>query len=117
MSATVIKRNQKPIAVKNLGYLLRNWQGLEYIGFNYYPQNMVDGQLVAHWQDGKTYLTDYASISVCWNFLNRPIFKGLKFNLVLGQSFGRSKAFEIGSPEWIRINGLEYKEQLAEILK
>lgn len=116
--ATVLRVNEKPKAVKNLGWLLRHWSQVEWLGFNYSPDDrrMIDGQLVAKLRDGTTYLTDYASLSVCWNFLNRPVFKGVEFRL-WNMGPDTHKVFTIGDAEWARINRLDYGPQMAAILE
>ena len=118
MSAIVLRPNQEPQTVKNLGWLIRNWQGIEYMGFNYYPdsKNMIDGELIAKFRNGTTYLTDYASLSVCWDWLNRPIFQGLPFRLVRpNQTDNNRQDFTIGDAEWKRINRLEYAQFQKEL--
>ncbi len=119
--ATVFRANKKPLAVKNLGWLLRNWQGVEWLGFNYVGQVKGcplrdDGELVAKMRDGSTYITSYASIEVCWNFVNRPVFKGLKFNVVLMAKNGENRQHIIGSDEFNRVNKMDYGHMLPEIL-
>lgn len=111
--ATLIQPNNKPVAIKNLGWLLRNWQRVESLGFNYAPREslMIDGQLVAKLRGGGVYFCDFASLSVCWNWLNRPVFKGCKFVLV--KFFDKRAEFVIGDEKWIQINKLEYKEFTA----
>lgn len=109
--ATVIVRNNKPKAVKNLGWLLRHWKEVEWLGFNYQPNSreMIDGELVAQLKGGTVYLSSYSSLSVCWNWLNRPIFKGLQFRLVmLDQHENNRRDFTIGDAQWLEINKLEH---------
>ncbi len=114
--ATVLRTGKPPRAVKNLGWLLRHWREVESLGFNYRwngkaaPAN--DGELVARLKGGGTYLTDYASLSVAWNFLLRPVFIGLPFELSL-ETGNRRKAYTIGDAEWKWINQLDYTAQHA----
>lgn len=51
-NSIVLRANQKPIKVKNLGWLLRNWSKVVSIGFNFQPKNMQDGELIASMRDG-----------------------------------------------------------------
>lgn len=118
MKSYIIHLNGKITTVKNLGWLLRNWQGIEYIGFNYHPdtKEMCDGQLIAKYED-KTYFSDFASLSVFWNWVDRPVFRGLKFSLVWGKELNNKKEFEIGNKEWRDLNKLEYKDFLAQVFE
>ena len=106
--ATLVEANNKPVAIKNLSWLLRNWKRVESLGFNYAPDNqtMNDGQLVAKLYGGGIYFCDFASLSVCWNWLNRPVFKGCKFVLV--QFFDKRAEFVVGDDKWKEINKLKY---------
>lgn len=115
--STVLRPNRKPIAVKNLGWLLRHWQGVQSLGFNYAPDSkrMIDGELIARMRDGTTYISEYASLSVCWNWLDRPVFRDLPFKLVWGQDFDHAKDFVIGDAQWKAINRMEYHAQHAAI--
>ena len=121
MNSIVLAPNKEPKSVKNLGWLLRHWQEVEKLGFNYYPENMNDGELVAYLRGGKVYLTKFASLSVCWNWLDRPIFRGVKFKLVIfpiqsWRANSREKEFTIGDAGWKEINKLEYKEFLKKVI-
>ena len=118
MSSFVLTKDNKSFTVKNLGWLLRHWKEIKSIGFNYCPDNkgMIDGELIGKMKDSSVYFSDFASLNVCWNFLNRSIFKGLPFCLKL-DNFTREKHFTIGNDEWKRINKLEYKEFMNEINK
>lgn len=114
--ATVLRRDEKPKAVKNLGWLLRHWSQVEWIGFNYSPDSkrLIDGQLVAKLRDGTTYLTDYASLSVCWNWLDRPIFQGVEFRL-WNMATDAHVNWLIGSTRWKEINRMPYAEFISLI--
>lgn len=112
---TVLRTGKAPLAVKNLGWLLRHWRDVQSLGFNYRWGSKGtggDGELVARLRDGGTYITDYASLSVAWNFLLRPVFIGLPFELSL-ETGNRRKAYTIGDAEWKWINNLEYTAQHA----
>lgn len=109
--ATVLRPNEQPKAVKNLGWLLRHWQTVEWLGFNYSPDSkrMIDGQLVARFRDGTVYMTDYASLSVCWHFLDRPVFKGVEFRFWNMLADTRTN-WLIGSERWKEIDRMEYAQ-------
>ncbi len=114
--ATVLRTGKQPMAVKNLGWLLRHWKQVESLGFNYSPSNMNDGELVARLCGGTTYITRYASLSVAWQFLNRPVFRTLPFELAIFAEGGRRKAFTVGDAQWTAIGKQPYAEQMAAIL-
>ena len=84
MSATVARHGQKPFEVKNLGWLLSNWQEVTAFHFDYRPEGMNDGRLIAVLKCGGTYATQYASLTVCFRWLNRPVFKGLPLTIRQG---------------------------------
>lgn len=65
---------------------------------------------------GSTYITDFASLSVAWNFLDRPIFNGVPFSLVWGKELQNKRNFTIGNSEWKKINKLGYNEFLIVLL-
>lgn len=106
--ATVLRPNQPPIAVKNLGWLLRNWRSVASLGFNLshtsvpWPQ---DGELIARCRDGTVYVTPFACLSVCWRWLNRPVFRGLPFVLACPTTGARS-CWVIGSAVWLAVQRL-----------
>src|SRR4051812_5118085 len=69
--------------VKNLGWLINNWKGVELIDVRKYKGSVRNGPglrddalLVAHMRDGKVYATPFASREVLAHWLNRPVFKG-----------------------------------------
>lgn len=98
---TYLIRNGKVTPIKNLGWLLRNWQQVKWLGFNWERdgRHIADGQLVAKFKDGGAYFTDYVSLSVCWRFLNRPVFRGLPFRLCRMQD-GMTSEWTIGDDAW-----------------
>lgn len=67
--------------VKNLGWLLRNWQMVTRFDAIPSPNPTDDIYLIAHLSDGRTYETGFASKTVMVNFLNRPIFAGLELSV------------------------------------
>lgn len=105
--------------VKNLGWLLRHWKEIEYLGFNYNPDGIKDGQLIAKFKY-KTFFSDFASVRVCWSWLNRPIFKGQKFlfqDLREGSDYNAPIEFIIGDFKWVVIQSLPYKQLIAAIVE
>lgn len=115
--STIISPDGKAKAVKNLGWILRNWSQVEYLGFNYAPDSkrMIDGEFVAKLRDGTTYISEYASLSVFWNWVRRPVFDGVK--LRIRQNYdGAYRVFTVGNAEFRRINKLPYAEELDAIL-
>lgn len=84
--ALVIK-DTKITEVKNLGWLLRNWKLVESfqvtttepmsLNGDYMNQN---GYLAAHLRDGRVYFCTWASLTVCREWLHRPVFRGVKIN-------------------------------------
>jgi len=99
MSATVSKPGEKPRTVKNLGWLLRNWQGVRSFQLDLTPDSRDDLRLVAHLRDGGRYETDFASLTVCWRWLSRPVFQSVAATVTAPG--GACRAFTIHSPEWV----------------
>ena len=107
--STVFSPNAKPRAVKNLGWLLRHWQSVAEIGFTYChdPKTVNDGELWAKLRDGRTYITRFASLTVAWRWLNRPVFRGLPFTLSrLDHPTYSRRCGVIGSGPWIKLQRL-----------
>lgn len=116
--STVFRPHQKPRAVKNLGWLLRHWQGLSHLGFNYDPDSkrMTDGELVAKYINGLAYISDFASLPICWHWLDRSIFQGVTFLLVDNRTHeGKLQGFTIGDAKWKRLDRLEYSEFFKQL--
>jgi len=105
----IIRRGGKVTNLKNLGWLLRNWQKVKQIGFNYFPNNGNDGQLVAVTNDGTAYFCDYASLSVCWRFLDRPCFQGLPFTLTFANFTKNKSGLIIGDAHWKILKEMDYQ--------
>lgn len=105
-----IRPGKKPVEVKNLGWLLRHAGQVVSLGFNYSPSNGApcDGELIARLSDGTTYFTDYASIAVCWGFVNRPSWQGLPFLVAAQPGRTKERTFIVGDAEFKRIARLEY---------
>ena len=80
MNPQIIKPNGSVHEVKNLGWLLRNWQQIKSLHWQSLPQTprmTPDGLFSATMRDGSVYMTDYASFEVWKGFINRPVFRGL----------------------------------------
>lgn len=110
--ATVIEASGMR-AMKNLGWLLRHWQQVEWLGFNYAPDHkrMVDGEFVAKMRDGSVYLCEYASLSVAWNWCDRPVFRGVEFRLKrIHDPFDAGRTFTVGDANWRAVNRLEHSK-------
>ncbi len=99
MKTFIVSPGCEPRAVKNLGWLLRNWRRVVSFRFDYRPKGAAsDGQLIAVLKDGGYYQTDFASLSVAFDFLCRPIFQGL--TLLVSRSIGHEKLHVIGDESY-----------------
>lgn len=71
--------NGKP--VKNLGWLLRNWQLVKSFTVIPHPEvsqgSQPDAVLIAHLKGNGEYQTGFASREILKDWLNRPVFRGL----------------------------------------
>ena len=94
--------------VKNLGWLLRNWQKVESLTFEYEPDITTDGKLVANLKDGRKFITDYSCLFVCWSWLNRPVFRGINFTCRQMGYF--NKQFVIGDKAYLELYKLDYNK-------
>lgn len=105
--ATVTLPGEKPKTVKNLGWLLAHWNQVDRLAFVWAPskETVCDGKLVVTLRGGTVYETDFASLSVCWRWLNRPVFIGNHFRLTDAAS-GKSADFIIGNSAWRRIQDI-----------
>lgn len=77
MSAMIFNADGSHKKVKNLGWLLKHWQGVERFSVASYPEGKAC--LSAFLRDvpgGRTYRVMFQSIEVCWTFLDRPVFRG-----------------------------------------
>ena len=68
-----------------------------------------DGTLVAKLKNGDVYYSDFADFSVCWRWLNRPIFKTLPFTLSFAD-FTKRREFVIRNDEWKAIQQMTFRE-------
>lgn len=116
MSATIVRPGPITTTVKNLGWLLRNWQDVNHFVFHYCPDNktMVDGYLYAELKSKGIYRTEFASLSVLWNWLDRPIFRGLTL-FIYENKTGNTK-YVIGDKQYKNINKLDYKKFMETIV-
>lgn len=76
---STISRNGKIIRVKNLGWLLRNWQQVESFAVWPHPElargMKPDAILIATLKDGERYQTSFACATVLRDWLSRPVFR------------------------------------------
>lgn len=82
MERAMVCRDGIAKPVKNLGWLLRNWQKVErFVVEPYQGETPVcDAWLTAICRDGTTYRTPFASKEVLRDWLNRPVFRTLPLN-------------------------------------
>lgn len=123
MLKTIAQDKQRTRTSKDLGWILRHWKSISFedgFSFLYFPSGMRDGHLTAKLRDGTTYSTDYASLSVCFHWLDRPVFRGLPLTVISDRGTAR---WTIGDPAYKRAwrvgnsGGVEaYQRGLAVIL-
>ena len=78
--AVVIQADGKEKAVKNLGWLLRNWKSVERFEIKPPPAGTVfthEALMIAHCRDGVRYETLWGSKTVLLDWIHRPIFRGI----------------------------------------
>ena len=81
---SIIRDGDSARKVKNLGWILRNWQLVE--SWDVYPHPFIaegysaELYIVARLRDGRTYESGYSSASVFRGWIDRPIFRGLPVN-------------------------------------
>ena len=109
MNATITRPGKSPRKVKNLGWLLSHWK--EVAKFEVNPplvkDTNVEALLRAHLKDGGEYTVTFASASVLWDFLHRPVFFGLPLQwmfgayreIIRGESFERGTLPSVGSAD------------------
>lgn len=112
--ATIFYPNGATKQVKNLGWLLRNWQGVHEILFEFSENNNKDGELIVLFKNGGKYVTDFACLATCFNFLNRPVFKGQNFTIYSNHIL--LSMWVIGDEKYKQTNKLEYSEQMDILL-
>ena len=79
--AYVHKGGDNWVRVKNLGWLLKHWKEAEIMFIELerdvkHPSPHWEGQLTVQGK-GWVYTTAWASLSMCVEWLNRPVFRGL----------------------------------------
>jgi hypothetical protein len=74
--ATVMDATGKQRAVKNLGWLVRNWKRVESFEVLHLPGD-YEALLQAHLKGGGLYSTHFASTQVLRSWLCRPVFIGV----------------------------------------
>lgn len=75
MPATVSRPGKQPVAVKNLGWLLRHAGEVTHIEVKPPISASWDALMVAHLSDGGTYQTDWASRQILAHWVERPCLK------------------------------------------
>ena len=103
--------------VKNLGWLLRHWKDV--ISFRLVLGQSSDLHLCAHLRGGVCYHTDYACLTVCWRWLDRPVFKDAKVVVI---DVNKAGEFTIGDTKWREIkskfdhiySGIEFVQVIKE---
>ena len=107
----------EPIRSSNLGWLLRHWQQVESFDYEYRGGQRGSDELRARLRDGRVYATDFADLTVCFHWLNRPTFQGLPLTV------NQTAHWTIGSPAYKRVwkaagNGVDgYRAQVDAILR
>ncbi len=116
MKSYIENRDGKKREVRNLGWLIRNWRAVESFRFEMNKEtSRCDGLLIAHLRDGGKYVSEYASLSVCFNWLKRPIFQGQTLTIVSAQ--GRATTWVIGNARYKEVNRMTpYVAQRAVLL-
>lgn len=77
--ATIFLSNGKTRKVKNLGWLIRNASRISVIHIDPHPSEETGCVLTAHINNGDKYATDWASKTVCWDWLRfRRVLKGIR---------------------------------------
>ncbi len=73
--------NLKVREVKNLGWLLHHWAEVKEFEVRRLPNAMwpfylADGIMAARLLDGHVYVCHWADLTVCKDWLHRPVFRG-----------------------------------------
>jgi hypothetical protein len=81
MHYSIVNRNGRVTRVKNLGWLLRNWQDVTSLEVREatpdYQSRMIECVLSANLRCGGYYETSFSSSYVLSHWINRPVFKGV----------------------------------------
>jgi hypothetical protein len=80
--ATVISAAGESRPVKNLGWLIRHWKEVERFQVERTAHPGREGVLTAFLKGGGRYVTSWASLSLCRDWLGRPVFKGVPIDFL-----------------------------------
>lgn len=99
MNPTLYK-NGRWYKVKNLGWLRRHWIEVENFRITAAFAQLPDDEvyIVAKLKDGGIYHTSFACTNVLFNWLDRPIFRGLPATIV--RPDGDYEQLTIGDVKW-----------------
>lgn len=78
--SVVLRRGKKALGVKNLRWLLVHWRDVKNFVVTPYRgsrNEMIDAVLTAKLRDGSRYRSTYASKTILWSWLQRPVFLGI----------------------------------------
>ncbi len=78
--STVTYLDGRQRTVKNLGWLLRHWRDVYFIEVTDSSNSSDDCLLQAHCDGGPLYETGWADRNVCADWLDRPVFRGLRLD-------------------------------------
>lgn len=80
----ILTKNGKTRTVKNLGWLLRNWREVESFKLAKHGKFPNDeGRMTAFLKCGGKYETGWASFDLMQEWIKRPVFFGLKAEIVI----------------------------------
>lgn len=79
--ALLVKPDGTYREVKNLGWLLHNWQRVHRFELEHRPGGR--GFMRAFLNNGGRYETDWASYTLMLNWLDRPVFRGVQIGEVV----------------------------------
>ena len=102
--------------VKNLRWLLDHVKdGINLILFDYRPSNIADGRLIVYFNDGKKFVTDFASLTVLWSwFLARKQFHNQTFVIVTPNG---ESVYKIGDDKYKSYVKKNHSELIKTIIK
>ena len=96
-----VHRDGKVKQVKTLGWLLRHWKEVKSFDVSLSGNSFPSEYALTAFSDDWFFTTDYASLSMLHNWLNRPVFVGLPINWL--------------SPDKVKIGSLEYAKLSPDI--
>lgn len=106
-----IEKNGVRREVKNLGWLLRNWQTVHHLEFHI-KGNHETHELVSIHRDGTEYHSSFEDLTVFWSWVDRPIFEGVNLAVV---SKNKRVEWFIGNNGFRIVKHLPWKEQIEAI--